>query len=512
MRCRYACASITRGVSMARVYSTQHMHECERRLLRYFGSSRLLAELPMSGTSTTLQSYASESASAVPRALLFPSSSAPAVREDACPNAAGATAAHRRVVDEICAGRGTLGGATRCALPCASCDASVCDNRRLPNIRGADGWQRLQDMHSFRTLSNRFHNGQDSNKDSVDETYFQTIGDDLTDMWRHVCTAWQEIYDALSESTSAEQSRSSHNFPRSRPLLLPTRVLFLILFSHTRQSRAVTRAMHRIAERVHRLADSAQATRAAHSLHGHAHTVTALSSFPRTQRRSHTLSGRKDTTMAGSEATWIPPILLRAIPIYIGLTPPDELMYVDNSTWPSFSSGATASTPGPNVNQRTLCYARSGLYTLSAVLQCLANLPPAALTTTDLLSSAEKKGERQSDGSLCPPRLQRRVLVLSEAWLQPRSVAAIHQTRCPGEEGLCVTGGAGGSSAHCAASRLCRGARDSAYLVPPLAADCVGDTAETVTEVIPGVVGERLSEVELDAFARYVVCRALSSY
>lgn len=93
----------------------------------------------------------------------------------------------------------------------------------------------------------------------------------------------------------------------------------------------------------------------------------------------------------------------------------------------------------------SLCFSEGSLYTLNSVLLCLEDLPPV-------------------EG------VQRRVLVLSEGYQHPRLIAQMQ----------------GGRSA----VEVARG----------------GQTTQHVVEVFPGVVSGHLSEKEVDAFVRYVIC------
>jgi hypothetical protein len=401
--------------------------ERERELLRYFGRARHHYDIvPLHKATAALQCASRTQASRVPFATLFPlppvSSSSVSLLPYPAATLNADTAASAVSPLPLFAMNTTTTTTTTAAASVSllSRDAIAFSPSHL--FVGYDHKLRQNaDWTMSRALNNRFGSTVDANKDSgACDVQLHDIAHDTAELWTRLCAAWEAMLQRCARLGGLQEA-----------VPLQHTVCFLLLFSQTREAIPVAASMQAVAQE--------------------------------TMRRCR-MSG-----MAGSS-------VFAVVPVYVGLegpTPPHtpcEKLDTATSRSKLLCGGASP-----------IVYPSGGLYTCSAVVQCLARVKPH---TCKPAPAAGGKPHRTFV-------LKTDIFLVSDAWLNPRNLADLYSTHLRTFN----------RTASMAAQKEDDGAALTPLQHPP---SFIPDETRQRVHVFPGVVCDRLSVKEQTAFGSYL--------
>ncbi|CCW64145.1 unnamed protein product [Phytomonas sp. EM1] len=433
-------------------YDVSKVRAVEAELLAFFSPSRRYVDLSL----PMLQVQSAVDACAVIRPMLFPSSPHPEIPlNGAKPMQQAEKKAPRSILENTGVYHTTM------------------DLQNALRYHPA-----CRDMLRYRVLNSRYTNSIDKHfkETGSREHGFSTIQREVEAVWENARAAYDSLLKLQKapsagnpikeDDLSALVSSSSSSLRMPCAAALPDRVVFVILHSGSQHALPVGEPMREFCERLRFLVD---------------------------------------------EGPWGAKIL-RVVPVRIGLQdfelkgPPNPhdghtpAETTEETNYPETCVGwdrAGEEEEGAcGIFSSSLHFPHGGLFTLHGVLQRLRALPSLCIPSSSP-SSSISTGENGV--------LKRRVLVLSDAWLQPRLTAAMHGAAIDPErdwlERKGLTDGV----------RVARKKTGKAHRKSPRERRRRFGRGEHVVNVFPAVMSEGLTAKEIDAFARYALVHYILS-
>ncbi|CCW70163.1 unnamed protein product [Phytomonas sp. Hart1] len=426
----------------------------EAQLLSYFSTSQRYLDISL----PTLQMKSSLDASAIIQPMLFPSSfNSQPPPPDATKTIPKKENLNSSIMEET-------------SLYCTTTDFQNAARHR----------PECKDMVRYRLLSSRFTNNIEKGfkEHEYCECSFTTIQQKIENIWENAHATYRSFVmpqNDLSSRTSGEETGFTSS-PKWRVGRLPDRVVFIIMHSSCQHTFPVGEPMRTLYERICQLA--------------------------------------YETPRAGGDK------ILRMVPIRIGLKD-SELNDIPKYYEPYEKNSETNENNNQNSNTESnqangpfsglsyspgLYFPYGGLYTLHGVLQRLRALPsiniPTKIPTTKL--TQKQNLERRFNGGC--GTLKRRIIILSDAWLQPRLAAAMHGAAIDPEKDWLERK----SHENCV-KFACKKAMECKIQKPLGKRLTRYRNDEHTVSVFPAVMSEGLSEKEIDAFARYALVHYILS-
>lgn len=184
------------------------------------------------------------------------------------------------------------------------------------------------------------------------------------------------------------------------------------------------------------------------------------------------------------------PHIFAVVPINVGLRAPSSTsLLCDETSAPRLQCGSSVQgRSGSSVD-----YAFGGLYTFAAVVQCLSRIEPHTCT----VPSREHAQERRSLA------LDAHLFIVSDAWLNPRNVADLfsgHPRNVRRADHTQSVPRADSSEGNAERGERCADAASP----PPSPMSFFAESSRQRVHVFPGVVSDRLSAKERDAFGSFL--------